>query len=78
MAILDENTQYIPGVNGSVDTMRLQLAADGKTVVHFIHYKQLTRDHVDVAEIVGEVAFGETDLKNFNKLLSDHIKKHFK
>ena len=73
MAILDQNTEFIPGTTGAVNNMRIGTAKDGKTVVHFVHYKKITGNHVDQAELVGEVAFSEADLLRFHKLLSDHI-----
>lgn len=78
MAVLDKDTKYSAGTGGTVNNMRVQQSPDGKTVVHFVHYKKLTGDHVDEAEIVGEIVFSEADVQSFNKLLTDHIKKYFK
>ena len=78
MPILDENTRYSAGTSGTVNNMRVQQAPDGKTVLHFVHYTKQTGDHVDEAEIIGEVVFSEADVQNFNKLLTNHIKKYFK
>ena len=77
MPILDKDTKYDTGTGGTVNNMRIQQAPDGKTVLHFVHYTKVTGDHVDEAEIIGEVVFGEVDVQNFNKLLTNHIKKYF-
>lgn len=78
MATLDENTIYLPNSNpGAANTMQIAESSGGKTTVQFIYYKKVTNDHVDEAEVVGSVSFGETDLKKFHVHLTKYIEKNY-
>lgn len=69
MAILDDQTEYVSGMNGDVNNMRVYETVGDFTTVQFLHYKKMTDNHVDVAETVGQVRFHRTDLENFYKML---------
>ena len=77
MAIIDDETSFKQGVrSGIANYMRVGETADnGKTLVQYIHYAKVTDDHVDEAEIVGDMQLSEPDLRNLTALLQDRINK---
>lgn len=75
MATIDENTHFKPGISsGPADQIRISNELpDGLTVLQFVHYLKVTDDHVDEAEIVGDIQMNRNDLRSLSKLLQDRI-----
>ena len=77
-SVYDENTVFKSGINsGAVNYMRVGRGSHNSdiTILEFVHNVKKTGDHVDEAEIVGQVQISKDDLRNQIKLLQDRLEK---
>lgn len=77
MPIIDDDTVFEPGIHSGISNyMRVgETLSNGRTLVQFIEYAQITDNHVDKAKIVGETQLYDEDLKSLSNLLSGRLKK---
>jgi hypothetical protein len=77
MAIMDENTQFEVGLyRGTADNMRISNAEpDGKTALQFVHFSKITGNHVDRAQIVGNMQIGDADLRDLSNMILQRLKQ---
>ena len=76
MATIDEDTYFKPGLfSGPADQIRIsEESPDGIFTLQFVHYLKVTDDHVDDAEIVGDIQMTDHDLRVLSKLLLERLK----
>jgi len=76
MATIDEDTHFKPGLfSGPANQIRLsEESPDGTITLQFVHYLKVTDDHVDEAEIVGDIQMTDHDLRALSKLLLERIR----